>query len=131
MRHQDTFQQFLTESIRAEEAYQDRSAVQTVIDGRRDLGFITIRTSTLPVAEFWTMIESNGLETIPVEGNRYEACIYFRPEALDQALELKAIAEKYGGYLAWDASEADSRRIGELLGYEDEDIDTYINKNYR
>lgn len=131
MQHVRSYQQFILESIRAAEAYRDEDAVQTVIDGKRDLGFITLRTSTMPVDDFWQALELNALKATPVEGNKYEAYIYYRPGAEDQVLELKAIASKYGGYLRWDATEEDSRRIGELLDYTQEDIDWYINKNYR
>lgn len=131
MKHINSFNEFLTESIRAAEAYRDLDAVQTVIDKKRDLGFITIIGSTLDEDQFWSMIKENGLKTLRVEGNQYEAYIYYRPSAEKKAKELKAIAEKYGGFLAWDATKEDSRRIGELLGYVKQDIDTYINKNYK
>ncbi len=130
MKYLHPYKDFLLETIRASEAHRDEDAVQTVIDGKRDLGFIAVKTSTMPEEQFWQAIEDNGLKTIRVEGNIYEAYVYFRPEAIDQALELKAIAEKYAGYLRWDATEEDSRRIGELLGYAKEDIDWYIAKNY-
>lgn len=130
MRRLTTFNKFLTEGIRAEEASRDLSAVQTVIDRKRDLGFITIIGSTLDEKDFWSMIKSSGLKTLKVEGNKNRAYIYFRPGAEKEAKELKYIAEKYGGYLAWNATEEDSRRIGELLGYVKKDIDAYINKNY-
>lgn len=131
MKHISSFNEFLTESIRAEEAHRDLNAVQTVIDKKRDLGFITIIGSTLPKEQFWSMVKDNSLKTIKVEGNEYDAYIYFRPGAEKKAKELKSIAEKYGGYLAWDATKEDSRRIGELLSYAKKDIDAYINKNYK
>jgi hypothetical protein len=131
-----SFNQFLTkisinETIRAEDAYRDLNAVQTVIDNKRDLGFITLIGSTLPSEEFWEMIDDNNLKTMKVKGNDYQAYIYYRPNAEKKAKELQSIAQKYGGYLAWDATEEDSRRIGELLGYDKKDIDAYINKNYK
>ena len=49
----------------------------------------------------------------------------------DTTLELAKIANKYGGYLSYEATEQESRRIGELLGYDKKDVDGYINKNYR
>lgn len=127
------FEQFIIEGIRAKEAYRDSSAIQTVIDKKRDIGFITIKASPMLEEEIWTMINDNGLKTIPVEGNAWDAYIYYRPTAAakKKALELKKIAEKYGGYLSWEATEEESRRIGELLGYAKQDIDAYINKNYK
>lgn len=121
----------LLETIKAEEAHRDANAVQTVVDGKRDLGYITIKGSTLDEKDFWDMVKQGGLKTIKVPENPYEAYIYFRPGADQKANELKTIAMKYGGFLAYDATEEDSRRIGELLDYEKSDIDAYINKNYR
>ena len=122
----------ILETIKAEEAYHDISAMQTVIDGKRDLGWITVKASSdLEPKEFWDIIKRENLKTLKVPSNPFEAYIYFKPGAERKAKELLDIAEKYEGYLAWNATEQDSRRIGELLGYRKSDIDAYINKNYR
>ena len=122
----------LIETIKASEAYHDRDAVQSVMDGKRDLGWITIKSSPdFEPKEFWEAIKYGSLKTLKVPSNPYEAYIYYRPGAEAKAKELRDIAEKYEGYLAWDATEEDSRRIGELLGYRKSDIDAYIRKNYR
>ena len=125
------FENYLLEKIRSEEAHRDENAVQTVVDGTRDLGFLTVKGSTLDEKDFWELVEKGGLKTIKVPGNQFDAYIYFQPKAEKKAEELKKIAMKYGGFLAWDATEEDSRRIGELLGYVKKDIDWYINKNYK
>lgn len=126
-----TFDEFITESIRAEEAHHDKDAVQTVIDGKRDLGFITIKASLMDATDFWNAIKKHGLKTIEVPGNQFEAYIYFRPGAEKKANELKKIAMKYGGFLSYEATKQESKRIGELLGYAKEDINWYLNKNYK
>lgn len=131
MKYVNLFDEFIHESIRAEEAYRDFNAVQTVADNKRDLGFITLIGSTLPKEQFWDMVNANKLKTLKIKGNSYQAYIYYRPGAEKKAKELQSIAQKYGGYLAWDATEEDSRRIGELLNYDKRDIDSYINKNYK
>ena len=131
MKHIKTYEIFLIETIRSEEAHRDQSAVQTVIDGKRGVGFITIVGSTLDPDEFWAMVKKFQLKTLKVKGSKHEAYIYYNRRFERDALELKEIAEKYGGYLAWDASEADSHRIGELLGYDRRDIDDYIKQNYK
>lgn len=121
----------LKEEIRASEAYEDRGALQTVIDGKRDLGMIALKSATISKEEFWDAVKENNLETIKVPSNDYGATIFFRPGAENKAIELRDIAEKYGGYLYWDATIEDSRRIGELLGYVKEDIDDYIERNLK
>jgi len=131
MKHVKRFGIFIAESIRAKEAYRDESALQTVVDGKRDLGFITISVSPLEKEVFWSTVKEHGLKTLPVKGNQYQAYIYFRKGADEKAKELRDIAEKYGGYLAWNATEEDTRRIGELLSYDKKDIDSFIKKNYK
>jgi hypothetical protein len=121
----------LNELISAAEARRDEDAIQTVIDGKRDLGFLTLVGSALPKQQFVNMILNNDLKLLHVPSNPYKAFIYYRKGAEKQAKELRDIAEKYEGYLSVHATEEDSRRIGELLGYKQEDIDWYINKNYR
>lgn len=119
----------LREVISAAQAHRDEDAIQTVIDGERNLGFIATKASTMSEEDIWNAIKNGGLETVEVKGNAYDAHIYYRPEAKAEALELKAIAEKYGGYLLHNAPDEDSRRIGQLLGYRDDDIEAYIEKN--
>ena len=123
----------LLESIKASEAYSDEGSIQTVIDGKRKLGFAVLEASSnMTAKEIEELFKKGKLETIEVKGNPSDARIYYNPRmqgAKEDALELKKIAEKYGGYLAYNASDKDSRRIGELLGYDKEDIDAYIEKN--
>ena len=122
------FDEFLNETIRASEAYRDENAVETVISGKRDVGFITLIGATMSSDKFWSAIEKNGLKTIKVPSNRFEAYIYYRPGAEEQAEELRDIAERHEGYLAYYASEKDTRRIGELLGYDKDDIEDFITR---
>lgn len=131
MKHIHTYESFLNETIKAEDAHRDENAIQTVIDGKRDLGFLTVNGSTLPEKIIWTMIKDGGLKTIKLPENKHNAYIYYRPGAEKKAKELADIANKYGGYLSWEATKEESKRIGELLDYDKRDIDWYINKNYK
>jgi hypothetical protein len=125
-----SLQQFLNESIRAEEAHRDANAIQTVIDGKRGMGFITLVGATIDRDLFWTLVKQNDLKTMKVPSNPFEGYIYYRKRYEKPAKELLEIAERYGGFLAYDATEADTRRIGQLLGYEKRDIDKYIKERY-
>jgi 8-oxo-dGTP pyrophosphatase MutT (NUDIX family) len=118
------------EQISASEAHRDEGAIQTVIDNKRDLGFITIKHATVTPEYFWGVIKKHNLKVIPVKGNPSEAYIYYRPEAEEKAIELAEIANKYGGYLSYKATKEETRRIGELLGYRQEDINDYITDKY-
>jgi hypothetical protein len=119
----------LKEEIKAEEAYRDQDAIQTVIDGKRELGFITLKSSTMPEETFWNIVEKNKLKTLKVPSNPYKAYIYYIEGAESKASTLKDIAEKYDGFLAYNATEEDSIQIGRLLGYREEDIKAYIEHN--
>jgi hypothetical protein len=132
MKHIPTYDEFVNETIKAEEAHRDKSAVQTVIDGKRDLGFITLKTTVdLSIDEFWDLVKTHNLGTIKLPGNPFDAYIYFNKGAEKKAKELAKIANKYGGYLSYEATKQESKRIGELLGYAKEDINWYLNKNYK
>ena len=120
----------LREVISASEAHNDLDAVQTIVDGKRGVAFIVWKTMpdryVEPVRE---LIKDNGLKSMYVDGNKYDAYVVYAPGFEKDATELKDIAEKYGGYLRYDASEEDSRRIGQLLNYQESDIEDYINRN--
>jgi hypothetical protein len=123
------FEEFLNETIRASEAHRDEDAIETVISGKRDVGYITLVGSTLGRDRFWSVVQREGLKTLRVLSNPFECYIYYRPGAEKEAEELRDIAEKYDGYLAYYATEEDTRRIGELLGYDKGDIEDFVNKN--
>jgi hypothetical protein len=119
----------IKEEIRAEEAHRDEDAVQTVVDGKRNIGAISLKAATITKEEFWKIVQDNDLQTLKVPSSPFDLYLYYRKGSEKEANELKDIAEKYDGYFAWDATEEDSRRIGELLGYTKEDIDDYIERN--
>ena len=124
-------QKSYNEEINASEAYRDEGAIQTVIDGKRNIGWIALKASSSfssKYKDFFDIIEKHNLDTLKVPSNPYDVFIFYRKGSKKEAEELRNIAEKYGGYLAWNASEEDSRRIGQLLGYKQQDIDDYINQ---
>jgi len=120
----------LKEVISASEAYNDLNAVQTVVDGKRGVAFVAWKTMPDKYVEpVKSLIKDNHLKSMYVKGNKYDAYVIYAPGFEKDATELKNIAEKYGGYLHYDASEEDSRRIGQLLGYKESEIEDYITRN--
>ena len=120
----------LKEVISASEAYNDLDAIQTIVDGKRGVAFIAWKTMPDRYVEpVKKLINDNGLKSMYVKGNDYDAYVVYAPGFEKDATELKDIAEKYGGYLRYDASEEDSRRIGQLLNYKESDIEDYIIRN--
>lgn len=122
------FDEFLNETIRASEAHRDEDAIETVISGKRDVGYVTLIGSTMDRDHFWSGVQRGGLKTLRVPSNPFECYVYYRPGAEKEAEELRDIAEKYAGYLAYYATEEDTRRIGELLGYDKQDIEDFITR---
>ena len=119
----------LKEEISAEEAYTDKEAIKTVLNGKRKLGFITLEDLDFPEENFWNIVQKFDLGTLKVPSNPHKAYIYYVKGAEDEANELKDIAEKYNGYLYYKATDEDTRRIGQLLGYKAEDIEDFIKRN--
>lgn len=118
----------LIESIHPKEASYDNDAIQTVVDGKRNLGAITIDTSQYrgTARYFFKRMKDLGLNILHVPSNPYTLYIYYRDGAEEEAEELRDIAEKHGGYFAWWATDEDTRRIGKLLGYNDSAVEVFI-----
>jgi hypothetical protein len=121
----------LLEEIDPSEAYNDVDAIQTLVDGKRDLAFIVEKSNNPSDWEkIQNIIADNGFKVMYVKGNLYNAYVAYIPGSESKANELKDIAEKYGGYLAYDATREDTKRIGELLGYTKKSIDDFITAKY-
>jgi hypothetical protein len=121
----------LLEEIDPSEAYNDMDAIQTLVDGKRDLAFIVEKSNDPSDWEkIQNIIADNGFKVMYVKGNPYNAYIAYIPGSESKANELKNIAEKYGGYLAYYATREDTKRIGELLGYTKKSIDDFITAKY-
>ena len=119
----------LFETIDPSEARNDMDSLKTVIDNKRNVCFL-IRNTNQPSQ--WNKIEElikqHGLKSMYVKGNPGDAYVVYRPGSENQATKLKDIAEKYGGYLSAKASETDTRKIGELLEYDPEEVEKFVNK---
>lgn len=118
----------LVEAIDPKEAQWDKDAIQTVVDGRRKLGVITLDSGEYRgnVEKFTLDMEALGLNILHVPSNPFKMYIYYRDGARAEAEELRDIAEKYKGFFAWYATDEDTRRIGKLLSYKDEEVEKFI-----
>lgn len=121
----------LSEIIDPSEAYNDIDAVQTLIDGKRNLAFVVEKANNKDNwARVQKMIADNGLKAMYVKGNTNNAYVVYTPGSEAKANELKNIAETYKGYLSANATKEDTIKIGELLGYDYDKIMAFVNKNY-
>jgi len=104
-------------------------SVQTIVDGKRDVGYIALKNIPKDeIEQIKTLVSDNNLKILSVKGDQKPTIIY-KADKESEAKELKDIAEKYNGYLSIKATEEESRRIGEILGYSKESIDKYIEKH--
>jgi len=121
----------LKEEISRDEALKDTDSVRTLVDGKRGVAFITRGGNSSQEWEaIQNMVDTSNLKTMHVKGNEFDAYIVYVQGYSNVATELNNIAVKYGGYLLVEATAADTRRIGELLGYKKDEIDAYIKKWY-
>jgi len=98
------------EEIHPMEAKNPNSSIQTLIDGKRGVGFTSIDKANMD------LIEKNNLKILPVRiiDNNTLMCVIYRPESKQEALQLYSIAKSNGGYLM-DKNPEEAREIGKLL----------------
>jgi hypothetical protein len=120
----------IKEDINPSEAYGNVGSVQTLVDGKRKVAMIALNGQS-NAAETIKIINDNGLKKIGIDQRPGdEVYIVYVPGAEADAKELHNILNRYGGYASYKASYEDTKRIGELLGYKKETIDTFLKKNY-
>jgi len=120
----------LKEYIDPEEATDNLTSIETVINGKRNVAFIAEKSSS---KESWKIVQNkikeNDLEVMYVKGNPSNAYIVYRKGSENDAKKLKDIAEKYDGYLYYQASPEDTREIGRILNYDPKKVEEFIEKN--
>lgn len=121
----ESYTALVSETIKASETNNDQDALQTVLDGKRHLCFLTLIGKDL-----WDKIHNAHLEYVKVKGNKYGGHIVYIPGSEQQVKQLLNIAEKNGGYLPVE-NEEETREIGKLLEYSPEDIEAFIIRHRR
>ena len=124
MNLQENIRRILREEISAKEAYGSYGSIKTIIDGKRDVAFIELNSIINRL-----LISLKSLKKIKVPSSTETNYIVYREGSEKEAQELYDIAMKYGGSLSYVASEEDSRRIGQILGYKKDEIEDYIKHN--
>ena len=124
MNLKENIRRILREEISAKEAYSSYGSIKTIIDGKRDVAFIELNNIVNRL-----LISLKSLKKIKVPSSTESNYIVYREGSEKEAQELYDIAMKYDGSLSYIASEEDSRRIGQILGYRQDDIEDYIKHN--
>jgi len=136
MKHVKLYEEFLNERIKASEAYDTMNGVQTVIDNKRDLVFISTMDNPIyrpnndsELAAMQYGLE-NGLKAIEVKGKTDGRAWVLYKKNKKAAQELADYAESKGGYLS-DSTPEEAKYVGEVLGYDNADIQSFIKRVYK
>ncbi len=111
------------------EANNNLKSIKTLIDKKRKVAFVAKQASTQNEwSDIQSLINMHGLKSMYINGNKHDAYVVYTPDAEKDAMKLKSIAEKYKGYLAYYASEKDTREIGRILNYDPKKIEDFVKK---
>lgn len=136
MKHIKLYEEFVAERIRASEAYETMEAVQTVIDNKRDLAFISTMNNPMYKPNNDSELAAmkygldNGLSAIEVKGKPDGKAWVLYKKNKRAAQKLADYAESKGGYLS-DSTPEEAKYVGDLLGYDEGDIQAFIQRIYK
>lgn len=138
----------LNEVIDASEAYTDEGAIQTVLDGKRNVGYVHLTSGQIKD------LKSKGLNIIPVFPKRSKirkeyikslspggwgktgatyfadrSYIIYNNRGEDDAYKLYDYMKARQGFVS-DNTPDEARYVGKLLGYSDKSVEEFVQKNY-
>ena len=119
---------YINEEIHPSEAYSIIDSLLTVIDGKRDVGFESVKKGSESYKTMMTLIKQNGLAHIELTQFHHPnnvGVIFYNPDAEPNALKLYDIAKRRGGYLPIKTPE-ETFTIGMLLGYNQEAVKNFV-----
>jgi hypothetical protein len=125
-RQYNLIKEHISEEIDPNEAYRDEGAVQTVIDGKRDVGFLA--TYYADAEALLHKAKKVGLKVISMPQSSHKwssANIIYRDGSEEEAMRLAKIAKRNGGYLPINTPE-ETYEIGILLGYYPEKVKEFV-----
>lgn len=120
----------LAEEIDPDEAYRDEGAVQTVIDGKRNVGFLA--TYYADAEALLAKAKEAGLKVISMPQTSHKgssANVIYRDGSEEEAMRLAKIARKNGGYLPIETPE-ETYEIGILLGYYPDKVKEFVKDKF-
>ena len=130
------FEEFVAEKIKAAEAHDTMNGVQTIIDGKREVAFISTMNNPLYAPNNKYEIEamdygvSKGLKSIEVKNKKDgKAWVLYKTDK-KLAQKLADYASEHEGYLS-DSTPEEARYVGNLLGYDKNDIEDFVKRVYK
>ena len=129
-RQYSLIKEHLSEEVDPSDVYRDEAAVQTVLDGRRGVGFLVVYYDVHK--KLLDKALKSGLKaiSIPQEVGSFGksiAYIIYRNGFEEEAMRLAKIARKNKGYLPINTPE-ETYEIGILLGYYPEKVKEFVLK---
>ena len=124
--------EYIDETVEPEDVRRDRPALQTILDGKRNVGFLVIYNQE--TKELFDIAIKAGLKHISIpqrEGSfgKTVANVIYRKGHEQDAMRLAKIARKNEGYLPVNTPE-ETYEIGILLGYNPEKVKEFVLKNF-
>ena len=116
----------IKEYINPEEAHNDVDSVRLICEGKRGVAFVTASRLN-EYEQIVEMVSECELDSFKVPNNIHDAYIVFNENHRDEAKELLDIAISLDGYLSPKAPEDVTRRIGEILNYDPQEVEKFIN----
>lgn len=115
----------ISEEIHPDEAKNEDSAFKTVLDGKRNVCFL----SSSKNEEYLRIAKERGLSYLKVRDEYFGAYIVYNKAGEENAMILASIARKNNGYLpANDPQE--TYTIGKLLGYDLGEVKAFVMKTF-
>lgn len=115
----------ISEEIDPSEAYNYNDSLKTVIDGKRNVGFVVATTK-----KELNDLKNSGLKYIYIENTEnYNKFIIYREGGEEDAMKLLKIAKRNDGYLPTKTPE-ETYEIGILLGYNKDSVIEFIKKRF-
>ena len=131
-RQYNVIKQHIKEEIDPSEAYHDEAAVDTIINGKRGVGFLAVYYDKAKVLLQKALDAGLKVISIPQEGGMVKssiANIIYRKGYEEEAQKLFKIAKRNGGYLPVNTPE-ETYEIGILLGYYPEKVKEFVLKKF-
>lgn len=116
----------VNEEIDASEAYGADGTVNTLINGKRDVGLLLMNNLDADVRNNLSMHNINAIPIIRKDGTK--SFIIYTNKA--NALKLRDHMNAHNGYAA-DTTPEEAVEVGKLLGYTDKSINNYIKSRFK
>lgn len=123
----------IDEDIHPSDAYRDMDDIQTIIDGKRGVGFIA-SLSPERLNEMVKKADDAGLNVFKIQRAKDAAYVIYADGYEKQARELVNIAQKYNGYLPASPKQGitpdEVYKIGRLLGYYRDSVIDFVTRKF-